>query len=35
LQALTNSGLTGVIFLESDDDQAEVNIMLIKPDDMS
>jgi hypothetical protein len=35
LQALNNSGHTGVIFLEADDDQAEVNIMVIGPDDIS
>jgi hypothetical protein len=35
LQSLNNSGHTGVIFLEADDDQAEVNIMVIGLDGIS
>jgi hypothetical protein len=35
LQALNNPSHTGVVILEADDDQAEVNVMVIGPDDMS
>jgi hypothetical protein len=35
LKELNSSGHTGVVFLEAEGDQTEVNIMLIEPDDMS
>ena len=35
LQELNDSGHTGIVFLEAEDDQTEVNIMLMEPGVMS